>query len=37
LIVTAAAVALGVCAAAAAIIPAHRAGTIDPLIALRAD
>jgi predicted permease len=37
LIVSAAVVALGVCATAAAIIPARRAGTVDPLVALRAD
>jgi macrolide transport system ATP-binding/permease protein len=36
-IVTAAVAALGVCATAAAIIPARRAGAIDPLVALRAD
>ena len=36
-IVTAAVVALAICAVAAAIVPARRAGTIDPLVALRAD
>jgi predicted permease len=36
-IVAAAVVALGVCATAAAIIPARRAGGVDPLVALRAD
>jgi macrolide transport system ATP-binding/permease protein len=37
MIVAAAVVALGICATAAAIIPARRAGTVDPLVALRAD
>ncbi|HEV3139353.1 MAG TPA: ABC transporter permease, partial [Vicinamibacterales bacterium] len=37
LIVTAAVVALGACAIAAAVIAARRAGAIDPLAALRAD
>jgi ABC-type antimicrobial peptide transport system permease subunit len=37
LIVAAAILALGACATAAAVIPARRAGTIDPLVALRTD
>ena len=36
-IVAASVLALGVCATAAAIIPARHAGTVDPLVALRAD
>jgi predicted permease len=36
-ILSAAVVALGLCATTAAIIPARRAGTIDPLVALRDD
>jgi ABC-type antimicrobial peptide transport system permease subunit len=37
LIVASAILALGACAAAAAVIPARRAGAIDPLVALRTD
>jgi predicted permease len=37
LIVAAAILALGACGTAAAVIPARRAGTIDPLVALRTD